>query len=162
MEIDKNERIKKEIERISCYFEEMPENKRSVIIPLIQNSAFMKVTLEDLQDLINEEGVIDQYKNGENQYGQKQSATLQSYNALVKNYASVTKTLFQSLPYMAKKPAPVPFTWEPEEKTPEEIEEERRRDEERQERINREIREAAEMQKREREAEQARKAEKLL
>ena len=49
----------------------------------------MKVTLEDLQEAINENGVTEEYQNGANQRGIKQSATLQSYNALIKNYASV-------------------------------------------------------------------------
>ena len=58
----------------------------------------MKVTLEDLQRIINEEGVTETYQNGANQRGIKQSATLQSYNSLIKNYASVIKTLSQLLP----------------------------------------------------------------
>ena len=69
-----------------------------MITPILQNAAFMRVTLEDLQQLILEEGVVDEYQNGENQHGKKQSAALQSYNALVKNYAAVSKTLTQMLP----------------------------------------------------------------
>ena len=58
----------------------------------------MRATLEDLQEIINREGVVDEYKNGANQYGTKQSATLQSYNALVKNYTTVQRQLLQLLP----------------------------------------------------------------
>ena len=69
-----------------------------VIEPLIQNAAFMRVTLDDLQDLIAKDGVVDTYMNGANQYGTKQSAALQSYNSLIGKYAAVIKTLAQYLP----------------------------------------------------------------
>ena len=94
----KEERIKTELERISKHFENVNESQRAIVTPLLQNAAFMKVTLEDLQKIINEEGVTETYQNGANQRGIKQSATLQSYNSLIKNYASVIKTLSQLLP----------------------------------------------------------------
>lgn len=94
----KYQRIMSETERIGLIYENLPDNQREVVAPLIQNAAFMKVTLEDLQEIINEEGVIDSYQNGANQSGTKQSATLQSYNSLIKNFASVQRQLIQLLP----------------------------------------------------------------
>lgn len=94
----KDQRINEELARISRYFETVAENQRAIVKPLLQNAAFMKVTLEDLQEIINAEGVTEIYQNGANQRGVKQSATLQSYNSLIKNYASVVKTLSQLLP----------------------------------------------------------------
>lgn len=101
-ELTKEKRIQEEFERISKWFTDMDENERAVIDPIMQNSAFMKITLDDLQEVINAEGVVDHYQNGANQFGMKQSATLQSYNALVKNYAAVNKTLFSCLPKMKR------------------------------------------------------------
>ena len=109
----KEERIEAELKRITERFEKADGNAKAIVAPLIQNAAFMKVTLEDLQEIINAEGVTDEYKNGANQYGIKQSATLQSYNALIKNYASVIKTLASILPPEEKPQAKT--------KTPEEI-----------------------------------------
>lgn len=94
----KDERIKAELERISVYFADIADNQRAVILPLLQNAAFMKVTLEDLQELINNDGLIDEYQNGENQKGLKVSAALQSYNSTVKNYGGVIKQVFSLLP----------------------------------------------------------------
>lgn len=104
--LDKEKRIRKELNRISRYFDDVAENQRAIVAPLLQNAAFMKVTLEDLQEEINANGPTDEYKNGNNQFGVKQSATLQSYNALIKNYASVIKTLSQQLPPEQKKSMP--------------------------------------------------------
>lgn len=97
-ETDVKKLIENEKNRIGHYFDGMPENKKAIISPLIQNAAFMKVTLESLQARINSEGVTEIYQNGANQCGVKQSATLQSYNSLIKNYAGAIKTLSQLLP----------------------------------------------------------------
>ena len=78
----------------------MDENERAVIDPIIQNSAFMKIQLDDLQEIINRDGVTEVYQNGANQYGVKQSAAVQSYNALIKNYAAVIKQLSGYVPYV--------------------------------------------------------------
>ena len=147
-ELERNNRISQEFQRISIYFENLPENKQSIVIPLIQNAAFMRVTLDDLQEIISEQGPVEAYQNGENQYGMKQSAALQSYNALIKNYGATVKTLFGLLPAPEKKkPVPSFETWQPREKTEEEREEERKREAEHLKRINDEIARAAEMQR---------------
>ena len=94
----KQERIRQEYARISVFFADIADNQRGVIEPLLQNAAFMKVTLEDLQEKINNDGLIDEYQNGENQKGLKVSAALQSYNSTVKNYGGVIKQVFSLLP----------------------------------------------------------------
>ena len=154
-ELGKEKRIFKELERISRFFEKVDINQKALVGPLLQNAAFMKVTLEDLQKQINSEGVTEVYQNGANQQGVKQSATLQSYNALIKNYTSVIKALSNVLPPAEKQTLPSVTSWLPREKTKEEIEEEVRREKEKADRIRRELEEAAEFQRRKREAESA-------
>ena len=97
-EKERNNRIKEEIKRISVFFEELPENELSIISPLIQNAAFMRVTLEDLQETIARDGPVDHYQNGANQSGTKQSAALQGYIALQKTYLQTAKSLAEYLP----------------------------------------------------------------
>ena len=94
----KKKRIQNELDKISIVFENVPEKERSVIDPLLQNFAFMKVTLEDLQEEINRDGISETYQNGENQSGQKENSKLKSYNRLIKNFESVTKTLMRYIP----------------------------------------------------------------
>jgi len=147
-EISKEKRINEELTRVSLYFENTADNEIAIIAPLLQNAAFMRITLEDLQEIINTEGVTEVYQNGANQHGVKPSAALQSYNNLMKVYASVVKTLSTYLPPDEKRrTASSLFGWEPREKTEEEMEEERQRDEERRQRINEEINRAAEWQR---------------
>jgi len=94
----KEERISEELKRISDLFPDLDSKQRSAIMPLIQNAAFMKVSLEDLQEIINRDGVTEVYQNGANQYGVKQSAAVQSYNVMIKNYAAVIKTISSMIP----------------------------------------------------------------
>ncbi len=149
-------RIKEEYERINCFFEDLKENEKNIIMPLIQNAAFMRVTLDDLQEIIANQGPVEQYMNGANQYGMKQSAALQSYNALVKNYAAIIKTLFGLLPPEKRATASLV---EARTKVLSESEKHRKAEEaeEHQRRINQERDRAAEMQRKQRELEESRK-----
>ena len=97
-ELSKEARITKEYTRMKKLFSAMPENELSFCDPLLQNAAFMKVTLEDLQRQINENGVTDQYQNGANQSGTKASADLQAYNSLAKVYNALMDKLSAKLP----------------------------------------------------------------
>lgn len=155
-DLTKEKRISQELERLKILFDQVDENQNAVATPLLQNASFMKVTLEDLQKIINEEGVTDEYQNGANQHGIKQSAVLQSYNALIKNYSGVMKTLSQLLPPATKKKIQV---LPPREKTEEELAEELRREEEHQQKIRDEIAKASEYQRQQREKEKARRKE---
>lgn len=99
----KAERIAQELEKLNTLYRELPENKLKLLAQLIQNAAFMKVTLEELQETINAEGATDEYCNGANQFGRKQSANIQAYNSLIKNYNAVIDRLEKLLPAELKK-----------------------------------------------------------
>ena len=77
-------RIKREREKLAEVFAKMDENKRKTAEKLMDNAAFMAVTLE--------------YQNGENQFGTKKSPEVEVYNTMIKNYTTVIKTLCDLLP----------------------------------------------------------------
>lgn len=118
-ETDKYSRIVAEYERLSSLFEELSEEEFAVLYPTIKQAAFMRITLEDLSELIISEGPVEAYQNGANQMGMKQSAALQSYNSTIKNYAATIKMLFDKLPRKPTRYAVPPM------KTPEELARER-------------------------------------
>ena len=91
-------RISKERDRLLAIYKDLPGNARSVIEKLIDNAAFMSVALEDLQAQINLNGFIEEYRNGENQYGKKKSSEIEIYNVMIKNYKSVVDSLSERLP----------------------------------------------------------------
>ena len=72
-ELTKEQKIKKEIARLKRVFKDLDKNKLQTVESLIKNAAFMAVSLEELQEIINAEGYVVEYQNGENQKGTKQS-----------------------------------------------------------------------------------------
>ena len=66
-----------------------------LIEPLVQNACFMQFTLRQIQQDILACGTVDSYQNGKEQSGFKISASVQAYNAMVKNYNTVINKLSQ-------------------------------------------------------------------
>ena len=97
-DITRDSRISSEIKRLNVIFKNIETNTQKSITSLIQNVAFMTITLEDLQKSINENGAISEYKNGENQYGTKKSPEVEIYNTMIKNQMSALKQLTDLLP----------------------------------------------------------------
>lgn len=65
---------------------------------LIDNAAFMTIHLQDLQAELNEHGCVEEYRNGENQYGMKKSAAADIYTTMYKNYIATIKQLAELAP----------------------------------------------------------------
>lgn len=98
MEIDKDKDIDAERQKLSRIFADIDEKRRGTVQRLIDNAAFMAVTLENLQAQINENGVVSEYQNGENQWGTKKSPEVEIYNTMIKNYTAIIKQLTELLP----------------------------------------------------------------
>lgn len=97
-DLTKEERIKKEIRRLRRIFKKMDDDTKKATQSLLENAAFMAITLEDLQEVINREGVISEYQNGANQWGTKKSPEVEVYNTMIKHYMSIIKQLTDLLP----------------------------------------------------------------
>ena len=104
MEEEKEKRIRQEKDKLKRQFNKIDKKKKSLAARLIENAAFMAITLEELQQEINEKGCISEYKNGENQYGTKKPPEVEVYNTMVKNYAAVIRQLTDLLPEGSEKP----------------------------------------------------------
>jgi len=95
----KTEAINEQIEKLKkLYITKENSNSSSLILNLIEEASFMYVTLRELKQKINTDGIKEKYKNGNNQWGYKDSVELKSYNAIIKNYTSVIKQLNDMLP----------------------------------------------------------------
>lgn len=94
----KEEKIKKEIARLKKLFKELDRNKLNTAISLIQNAAFMSITLEELQEKINKDGCVCEYQNGENQHGIKKSPEVEIHISMTRNHATIMKQLIDLVP----------------------------------------------------------------
>jgi hypothetical protein len=101
-EMTKEQRIKKEVNRLKKLFQDMPTHIMNKVISLIENAAFMTITLEDLQATIIKDGAVSKYQNGENQWGTKKSPEVEIYNTMIKNHMGIIKQLTELVPEKQK------------------------------------------------------------
>lgn len=91
-------RINAEKNRLTRIFKDVDKSAQSLAKSLIKNAAFMSITLEDLQEAINKNGVTVEYKNGENQFGTKKSPEIETYNSMIKNFSTIMSQLARMTP----------------------------------------------------------------
>ena len=96
--IEKNQKIRKETNKLKKLFKELPNNKKKMAEKLIENASFMSITLDELNEDIKIYGVKETYVNGKDQFGFKESIESISYGTMVKNYMSIIKQLNDMLP----------------------------------------------------------------
>ena len=91
-EIDKETLVNREIRRLTDLFKDIDRNKRLTAKGLIEEAAFMKVTLHELKKLIDENGPIDEMPQGEYSI-LRESPALKSYNTMVQRYTNIINQL---------------------------------------------------------------------
>ena len=101
--LDKEARIKKEVRRLKAVFKDLDQNKLKTVDALIKRAAFITVSLEDLEDELNETGWTEVYTNGKNQEGVKKSAAAEAHISLTKNLNAIMKQLLDLVPPAQKK-----------------------------------------------------------
>lgn len=96
--LEKEKRIKKEINRLKRLFKEIDENKKKLVQTTMEDVAFLTVTMQELRESIIRDGTTVEYKNGENQYGTKQSPDAQLYLQMSQKLTQAMKVLLDCLP----------------------------------------------------------------
>lgn len=91
-------RIEREKERLLTIFRDLDENKLKTCATLIDRAAFITVSLEDLEEQLNETGWVETYQNGENQSGLKKAAAADVHISLTKNLNAIVKQLLDLVP----------------------------------------------------------------
>jgi len=87
-----------EVKRLNQIFANIDKEKKDLCKKLIENAAFMSVSLQDLQKVIKEDGWVEEYQNGANQKGKKTGSAAQLYIKLSNNYRQVIADLVKLLP----------------------------------------------------------------
>ena len=96
-----DEKAKSKKKRISEYnkiFKDLSLEKKKLIKKAIEQAVHMEFQLDELQTALEKVGFVEEYQNGNNQYGKKESTESKAYNQLMKNYTAVVKILLAELP----------------------------------------------------------------
>lgn len=95
---EKNAKIEKEIRRLRGLFAKIDKKKKNLVFTTIDDVAFMTVTMRELREKIIREGTSIEYKNGENQWGIKQSPDAQLYLQMSQKQTQAMKILIDCMP----------------------------------------------------------------
>lgn len=96
-EEEKQARIKKEMRKLRRLFKTLPKDKQKAAEGLINEAAFMRVTLEETRYIIDHEGVLEHFEQGSQKFLREHPAT-KVYNTMINRYAAVCKQLFDMIP----------------------------------------------------------------
>ena len=99
----KKKRIKIEKERLLKIFEDVEENKKDFVKNQIVNLAWYNVSIEDLQESIDEYGTIVTYNNGGGQTGIKDNPDVKTLIAYQKHVNTIVNQLVDLVPQSQKK-----------------------------------------------------------
>lgn len=90
--------IKREVDRITKNFSKIDGKKRAIIRGLIERAAFMRVSLDDLENDLNNNGFTEQFSQGDHEPYERKRPTAELYNTMNANYQKIIKQLTDLVP----------------------------------------------------------------
>ena len=102
-ETTKDERIKKEVRRLNRIYKDIDKDNKAIIDGLIQRAAYMRVTLEDWEEDIIENGVTEMFTQSEKtEPYERERPVARLYNTMNANYQKIIKQLSDLVPKEVK------------------------------------------------------------
>ncbi len=102
-EFSKEERIKKELKRLTKIYKNIPEKSKKSIEGLLENSAFMRITLQDLALDLRENGLTEKFSQSDKtEPYDRTRPNADLYNKINVNYQKIIKQLTDLLPSSEK------------------------------------------------------------
>ncbi len=92
IDIDKETLVNREISRLTNLFKDIDKNKRLTVKGLVEEAAYMKITLQELKKEIDKAGPIDEMPQGEYSILREHPA-LKAYNTMVQRYTNIIDKL---------------------------------------------------------------------
>lgn len=91
-------RVKSEKERLKAVFDEVDDKRKTVVEGLIEEAAFMRVTLQDLRQDIKENGDTEMFSQGNQEPYLRERPSSKKYDTRNASYQKIIKLLLDELP----------------------------------------------------------------
>lgn len=101
-QLEKEEKIKKEINRIKKLYKDFPKDKVKALEGLIQEVAFLKVSLQELREDLTILGLVEWFEQGEQRI-KRERPECKIYSTFTQRYSQIMKQLIDLLPSEEKK-----------------------------------------------------------
>lgn len=95
---NKDGRINDEKKRLLKFYSKLSGHRKALSEKLVDRAANQLIMIEDLEEYIKNNGYVEEYTNGKDQSGKKQSSEMQVYIALSRQYNQTIKQLDDMLP----------------------------------------------------------------
>ena len=95
---ERTKRLTKEKTKLSIITKKMSAEQKIVTGPLIENIAFCVVQLDEVRAELNRDGFYERYKNGKNQYGNKETIASKQFVSLGKLHTVLLNRLKDFIP----------------------------------------------------------------
>lgn len=97
-EISKRAKAEAKKLRSLLFSYDVDENQIKLLTPLIENTAWMKVKLDDAMESIKESQIVVAYDNGGGQKGIRENPLFKGYEALFKSYMTALSKVLEYVP----------------------------------------------------------------
>ena len=95
--LTKEQKIEAEVKRLTHIFEKADSKKLDTVKGLIDECAFMRITLGELREAIDQNGTIDEMPQGEYSII-RESPYVKTYHTMVQRYTTASEKLLGLLP----------------------------------------------------------------
>lgn len=96
-QLEKEKKIKQEVNRLKKIYKDLDKDKSKTFDGLINNAAFIKITLEELRENLSRHGYTEIFVQGE-QCFQRERPEVKIYTTMVQRYTQVMKQLIDVMP----------------------------------------------------------------
>lgn len=97
-ELTKEERIKKEKNRLKRIYKNIETKRKDTVGGLIERCAYMRVTLEDFEENLDKNGFTEKFSQGNQEPYDRKRPVAELYNSMNTNYQKAIKQLTDLLP----------------------------------------------------------------
>lgn len=99
--LDREKRIKQEINRIKKLYKDLPKEKIKVLEGLVTEAAFMKNSLEETRQVLICDGLTEIFEQGTQSFT-REKPEVKIYTTMVQRYSNVMKQLIDLMPVEEK------------------------------------------------------------
>ena len=96
-QLEREKKIKQEINRIKKLYKDLEKDKVKVVEGLITEASFMKLTLQELREDMFKNGMTELYENGPQAENRERPET-KIYSTMIQRYSNVMKQLIDYMP----------------------------------------------------------------
>lgn len=103
------DQVKEEIDKITGLLLEsgVSDKRIKVLEPIVENTAWIKVKLDESRQLVQQSAIVISYDNGGGQKGLRENPIFKGYESLFKSYMSGMDRILNALPNEEAKAAVV-------------------------------------------------------